>query len=1073
MKGITWVGAWALIMLALIGTARADIVITEIMVDPLVASDANGQWFELYNSSAEAVDLSGWSFSDNDGQNYVVSSYTIEAGDYAVFGITTSTFYNGNTPVNLAYGSAITFDYSADELLIYDATSNLVDEVWYDESTWSYCEGASIQLSDPGLDNNDPSNWVISGFGWMTGNVDNGTPGVAFDGPYAIPAIVVSELLFHPNVASEANGEWFEIFNAGTESTDMRLWNFRDADNTGFRLEAHLIIEPGDFLVFAPTTSTFYNGGVPVDLQYGGAITFDNDQDELILYNPYGDVHDQVQYNVANGWPTASGASMQLTDLGADNDDPANWVISRNAWVGSAGDFGTPGEVFDGPYAPYDMVITELMYDPYVSSDENGEWFEITNAGSVPENLRLWEFFTSDNYFRVSGSIMVPAGESVVFAPTTSTFYNGGVAVDYAYGGALSFENEADQLKIVDPSGVVHDSIAYDEAGDWPQPFGASMQLNDINNENNDGTNWYASMWPWTGSAGDLGTPGEVNDGPYEDPHVIISEIMYNPLASSDDSGEWFELHNAGQDTINVKYWTMYDAGGQSFFPAAQLYIPPGEEVVLGRNGSMSYNGGIASMDYVFGGAMAFDNDADELFLTDLNGNAIDAVEYDLSSDWPDVEGASIYLPDVLADNNLASSWHIATLAWSGSYGDFGSPGEANQAVPGPYTFVISEIMINPVASSDDNGEWFELFNNGPEPVNLRLWEFYDNDGQSFIIPSDVFIGTNEYIVLGRNGSTFYNGGVTPMAYVYSGAMSFDNDADELIMKDIRNNIVDRVEWTTDVEWPHPEGASIYLLNPYEDNNVGTSWAISTEAWPGSYGDYGSPNESNVAGLLDVTPLVETIPAAGGTLTYDMHLISYLANSFENMAYTAKVMLPGGSPTIQLMNQYFTLPPFFNYSTQISHVVPPGAPAGEYLYSARVGYPTVYVSDSFTFTKLGSTGESWSLEDWTTSGFGIAEDLISSEPEAALPTVFAVGNAYPNPFNPSTSLDIDLPEAGEVEVAVYNVAGQLVATVTKGVYQAGYHTFSIDGSHWASGVYFVRATIPGQLTEMRKIVLMK
>ncbi len=62
-------------------------------------------------------------------------------------------------------------------------------------------------------------------------------------------------------------------------------------------------------------------------------------------------------------------------------------------------------------------------------------------------------------------------------------------------------------------------------------------------------------------------------------------------------------------------------------------------------------------------------------------------------------------------------------------------------------------------------------------------------------------------------------------------------------------------------------------------------------------------------------------------------------------------------------------------------------------------------------------------------------------------------SAYPNPFNPSTSVSLILPQAGDVRLAVYNLGGQLVERLQHGFLPAGNHKVSWNASGRASGVY--------------------
>ncbi|MCF7912768.1 MAG: DUF1565 domain-containing protein [Candidatus Cloacimonetes bacterium] len=85
---------------------------------------------------------------------------------------------------------------------------------------------------------------------------------------------------------------------------------------------------------------------------------------------------------------------------------------------------------------------------------------------------------------------------------------------------------------------------------------------------------------------------------------------------------------------------------------------------------------------------------------------------------------------------------------------------------------------------------------------------------------------------------------------------------------------------------------------------------------------------------------------------------------------------------------------------------------------------------------------------------------------------------YPNPFNPETTIAFNVPQAGKVELSVYNVKGQKVRTLTNAEYAAGEHEVvwqGIDnaGRQVSSGVYFFRLDIEGQSPLLRKSVLMK
>jgi len=92
--------------------------------------------------------------------------------------------------------------------------------------------------------------------------------------------------------------------------------------------------------------------------------------------------------------------------------------------------------------------------------------------------------------------------------------------------------------------------------------------------------------------------------------------------------------------------------------------------------------------------------------------------------------------------------------------------------------------------------------------------------------------------------------------------------------------------------------------------------------------------------------------------------------------------------------------------------------------------------------------------------------------DAPVPTAFSVGEAYPNPFNPTTSIDFTLDRTCQVKMTVYDVLGRKVATVLDARMDAGSHRQLINAGRWATGVYFVRVNA-GEHQLVRKLLLLK
>ncbi|MDH3529482.1 MAG: lamin tail domain-containing protein, partial [Acidobacteriota bacterium] len=156
---------------------------------------------------------------------------------------------------------------------------------------------------------------------------------------------------------------------------------------------------------------------------------------------------------------------------------------------------------------------------------------------------------------------------------------------------------------------------------------------------------------------------------------------------------------------------------------------------------------------------------------------------------------------------------------------------------------VINEIIQNPAAVSDAVGEWFEVFNPGGSPVDINGWTIRDNDFDSHVIDNSgpLMVPAGGFLVLGINADFAANGGVT-VGYQYSD-LFLANGADELVLLDTTMAEIDRVEWDGGPSFPDPNGASMSLVGPGLDNNVGANWCEAPT--PFGAGDRGTPGAAN------------------------------------------------------------------------------------------------------------------------------------------------------------------------------------------------------------------------------------
>jgi predicted GH43/DUF377 family glycosyl hydrolase len=111
-------------------------------------------------------------------------------------------------------------------------------------------------------------------------------------------------------------------------------------------------------------------------------------------------------------------------------------------------------------------------------------------------------------------------------------------------------------------------------------------------------------------------------------------------------------------------------------------------------------------------------------------------------------------------------------------------------------------------------------------------------------------------------------------------------------------------------------------------------------------------------------------------------------------------------------------------------------------------------------------------------GYAVSPDLvitsISDVPEDkdGLPITYVLNSAYPNPFNPVSTIRYELPHASDVSLIVYNILGREMVRLVNGYMEPGYHEVHWNGQEFPSGVYIARL-VTSEYTKSIKMLLLK
>ncbi len=206
-----------------------------------------------------------------------------------------------------------------------------------------------------------------------------------------------------------------------------------------------------------------------------------------------------------------------------------------------------------------------------------------------------------------------------------------------------------------------------------------------------------------------------------------------------------------------------------------------------------------------------------------------------------------------------------------------------------------------------------------------------------------------------------------------------------------------------------------------------------------------------------VTPLVTGIGIYSG-LSYYAFAGCPIINSFDVLETTGPGVYSLQLPTFNSLSYYIGIS-----TNQLN--------AGDYPMR------TSWVGHSFMYIRNGNNGTLARNEMVKKTWQFFENDVDEDVTDADVPAVYTLAQNYPNPFNPSTTIKFDMPVKGHVSLKIYNVAGQLVRTLTNEVWEAGNHSKSWNGtndlgSSVASGVYFYKLNA-GDYESTKKMILLR
>lgn len=442
----------------------------------------------------------------------------------------------------------------------------------------------------------------------------------------------------------DGSADFIELYNAGDSEADVSGWLFRD-DN-----EQHAFTFPPGTTIAAKGFLVAYRDGGP------GTLLFDfglGEEDAARIFSLNGGLVDEIEWT--------AGAAPPGRTLGRYPDGSGAFTMLSAP---------TPGAANAEPYTET-QDWPQLVVNEVVAQDAAGgpDWAEIYNPTSEPVSLQGWRATDKPSdpplEWTELGALTVPAkGYLVLTGPNDL-----GVGdFDFGLGAGDDFLLAAPDYQVID-------------FADWKPgraPMGLSYGRLPAGSGAGDEGEWATLDTPTPGTANVA--PAELGDGPVQN-GLTITEIMAGPVMVEDALGEWFEVVNTLDTSLNIDGWIVADGGGgwHRIDSGGPWVLAPGAVAVIGRSTDTSVNGGV-DVDYSIGDAFALSNAADSVVFLAW-GRAVERVDYDVDAGWPVAAGASMQLDPSATKpipNDFASNWCLSKSAYGD--GDLGTPGEENDA---------------------------------------------------------------------------------------------------------------------------------------------------------------------------------------------------------------------------------------------------------------------------------------------------------------------------------------------------------------------------------------------------------
>ncbi len=343
------------------------------IANPIVVSEINynsdsslnsGDWIELYNASATAVNITDYMFSNK----YYFSNFKmpintiIEPFGHLVIAEDKIEFLSQHPGVTNVIGDfKFKLENDQDSIIIKDFAGNIIKTFSYgDKHPWPITPdgyGRTMEITGSFVNPELSTSWFAGCLG--------GSPGESFTLCYENP--LVDEINYKSALATDA-GDWFEIYNSSAFDIDLSNWKIKDKNKNTFIIHSGTVVESDSYLVFYEDALKFTTEFPDIINKVGPLIFgFSGDDDVILIYDSSDKLFQSVGYDDEAPFPLSpdgGGTALQIINIALNLNDASNWMASCPE--------GSPGTEFLSPCATFieeDEIIASIHVYPNPSDN--------------------------------------------------------------------------------------------------------------------------------------------------------------------------------------------------------------------------------------------------------------------------------------------------------------------------------------------------------------------------------------------------------------------------------------------------------------------------------------------------------------------------------------------------------------------------------------------------------------------------------------------------------------------------------------------------------------------------------